>query len=499
MVGTDTFRRVHGRAAGDAMIKKAAVKKTLSDGGFYAAILAGGIGSRFWPLSRETAPKQVLKVVGDESLLRATIRRLEPLIPHERVNIVTSVAQAEIIRTHLAYDGAPALPGYIIEPFGRNTAPAIALAAFRILEKDADAIMAVLPADHIIGDGKSFAKTLMAARKAAEQGHLVTLGIAPTSPETGYGYIKAGVSKLKKINGFEIRPVDRFVEKPDLRRAKQYIKDGGYYWNSGIFVWKAKVILEKIEKHLPGIRAGLDALRRGASIVDAYKGMEAISIDHGVLEKAGDMVVIPAAFNWSDVGSWRSMSDVLPSDERGNVIRGRVVDIGSRNSIIFGCERLVAAIGLEDFIIVDTPDATLVCPKDRAEEVKDIVGLVKKKGFSEHEHHRTVNRPWGSYTLLEHGPGYKIKKICVLPGRRLSLQMHAHRSEHWVVITGTALVQRGEETVEIGVNQSTYIPRGVKHRLENPIDKPLEIIEVQNGAYVEEDDIVRFDDDFDRK
>ncbi|MEK6790893.1 MAG: mannose-1-phosphate guanylyltransferase/mannose-6-phosphate isomerase [Deltaproteobacteria bacterium] len=481
------------------MIKKAAVKKTLSDGGFYAAILAGGIGSRFWPLSRETAPKQVLKVVGDESLLRATIRRLEPLIPHERVNIVTSVAQAEIIRTHLAYDGAPALPGYIIEPFGRNTAPAIALAAFRILEKDADAIMAVLPADHIIGDGKSFAKTLMAARKAAEQGHLVTLGIAPTSPETGYGYIKAGVSKLKKINGFEIRPVDRFVEKPDLRRAKQYIKDGGYYWNSGIFVWKAKVILEKIEKHLPGIRAGLDALRRGASIVDAYKGMEAISIDHGVLEKAGDMVVIPAAFNWSDVGSWRSMSDVLPSDERGNVIRGRVVDIGSRNSIIFGCERLVAAIGLEDFIIVDTPDATLVCPKDRAEEVKDIVGLVKKKGFSEHEHHRTVNRPWGSYTLLEHGPGYKIKKICVLPGRRLSLQMHAHRSEHWVVITGTALVQRGEETVEIGVNQSTYIPRGVKHRLENPIDKPLEIIEVQNGAYVEEDDIVRFDDDFDRK
>lgn len=481
------------------MKKKATGKGTRTTGGFYAAILAGGIGSRFWPLSRETAPKQVLKVAGDESLLRATIRRLEPLMPHECVNIVTSAAQAEIIRTHLAYDGIAALPGYIIEPFGRNTAPAIALAAFRIQEKDPDAIMAVLPADHIIGDGKSFVKTLKAAVSVAQDDRLVTLGIAPTSPETGYGYIKAHGKPLNKVNGFEVMRVDSFVEKPDMRRAKQYLKDGGYYWNSGIFAWKASVILAEIEKHLPGIRAGLDALRRGAPIEDAYKGMEAISIDHGVLEKAKDMVVIPTAFDWSDVGSWRSMSDVLPSDERGNVIRGRVVEIGSRNSIIFGCERLVAAIGLEDFIIVDTPDATLVCPKDRAQEVKDIVGLVKKKGYSEYEHHRTINRPWGSYTLLEQGQGYKIKKICVLPGRRLSLQMHAHRSEHWVVISGTARVQRGEETVEIGVNQSTYIPRGVKHRLENPVDKPLEIIEVQNGAIVEEDDIVRFDDDFARQ
>lgn len=479
--------------------KKTAKKSTRKAGGFYAAILAGGIGSRFWPLSRETAPKQVLKVVGDESLLKSTIRRLEPLIPHERVNIVTNAGQAEIIRTHLAYDGQAALPCYIIEPFGRNTAPAIALAAFRILEKDPDATMAVLPADHIIGDGRSFTQTLKAAARVAQDGRLVTFGIAPTSPETGYGYIKAGGASLKKVNGFEVIPVDRFVEKPDLRRAKQYLKDGGYYWNSGIFVWKARVILDEVEKHLPGIRAGLDALRRGAPIADAYKGMEAISIDHGVLEKASGIVVIPAAFKWSDVGSWCSLADVLPADDNGNVIRGRVVDIGSRNSIIFGCERVVATIGLDGFIIVDTPDATLVCPKDRAQEVKDIVGLMKKKGYSEHEHHRTVARPWGSYTLLEHGPGYKIKKICVLPGRRLSLQMHAHRSEHWVVIIGTARVQRGEETVEIGVNQSTYIPRGVKHRLGNPTDKPLEIIEVQNGAYVEEDDIVRFDDDFERK
>ncbi len=480
-----------------ALKSKAGSKKTVC----YAAILAGGIGSRFWPLSRETTPKQLLKVVGDESLLKLTIRRLNPLIPPDRVMIVTNARQAEIIRLHLSYEGeAPyaLAPGYIVEPTGKNTAPAIGLAAMELYCKDPHAIMAVLPADHIIEDGGPFRSALKAAIACAEKGHLVTFGVVPTYPETGYGYIKAGSKAVEKIDGFRIRKVERFVEKPNVKKAKGYLKHGGYFWNSGIFVWKAARILEEIAKHLPEIYERLEEIRGGAEIAEAYAAIDGISIDHGILEKAEDVVVIPASFPWSDMGSWSSFADVLAPDESGNIIKGRVVDIGSSNSIIFGCDRVVATIGLKDMILVDTPDATLVCPKDRAQEVKEVVGVLKKKGYTEHEIHRTVERPWGSYTLLEQGEGYKIKKILVKPGRRLSLQTHKGRSEHWVVISGVARVQRGEETVDVGVNQSTYIPRGVKHRLENTGSTPLEIIEVQNGEYVEEDDIVRFDDDFER-
>ena len=467
--------------------------------GFYAAVLAGGIGSRFWPLSRETTPKQLLKVVGDESLLKSTINRLHPLIPPGRVMIVTNARQAEAIRLHLSRDnGAVPLPGYVIEPAGRNTAPAIALAAFELYRIDPEAVMAVLPADHIVGDGKKFREALEAGLQAACAGHLVTFGIKPTGPETGYGYIKAGVRPSKKIDGFDIRAVERFVEKPDIKRAKKYLEDGGYFWNSGIFVWKASRILEEMKTHLPALYNALKEAKDAESLVNAYKKIEGISIDHGILEKAKDVVVIPVDFPWSDVGSWNSFAEIFDTDENGNVIKGRVVDIGSRDSIIIGCDRALATIGLTSTIIVDTPDATLVCPKHRAQEVKEIVGLLKKKGFAEQEAHRTVERPWGAYTLLEKGDGYKVKKIYVAPGRRLSLQTHAKRSEHWVVISGTARVRRGEETVDIAVNQGTYIPKGVKHRLENPGNVPLEIIEVQNGEYLEEDDIVRFDDDFGR-
>ncbi|MBI5562038.1 MAG: mannose-1-phosphate guanylyltransferase/mannose-6-phosphate isomerase [Deltaproteobacteria bacterium] len=466
---------------------------------FYAAILAGGIGSRFWPLSRESTPKQLLKVVGDESLLKSTIQRLSPLVPHERVVIVTNARQAEIIRLHLAYDGKAVSPGYIVEPVGKNTAPAIGLAALRLLEKDPEAVMAVLPADHIIGDAKPFRDAMKAAYTAALDGHLVTFGVVPSSPETGYGYIKAKKTAARKIDGYAIRPVERFVEKPDIKRARQYLRDGGYYWNSGIFVWKAARILEEMERHLPDIYNGLMEIRAGGDLNEAYRQMQSISIDHGILEKAAGVVVIPADFPWSDMGSWNSFADVIKPDEFGNVVKGRVVDIGSANSIIMGCDRAVATIGLKDFILVDTPDATLVCPKERAQEVKDLVTLLKKKGYAEHEEHRTVERPWGSYTLLEKGEGYKIKKISVHPKRRLSLQTHKKRSEHWVVISGLARIQRGEEVVEIGVNQSTYIPRGVKHRLENPGDAALEIIEVQSGDYLGEDDIERHEDDFERE
>lgn len=467
-------------------------------GKLFAAILAGGIGSRFWPLSRATTPKQLLKVVGDESLLKSTIKRLKPLIPPERVLVVTNAHQAEIIRLHLSYDGVSMSPEYCIEPMGRNTAPAIGLAAVELMRQDPEAVMAVLPADHIIEDGKSFREAVRAGVSAALEGHLVTFGIVPTSPETGYGYIKASKKAFMKIDGFGVRKVERFVEKPDIKRAKEYLRRGGYYWNSGIFIWKASRILEEIKTHLPQVYRKLGEIREGGDINAAYAGMTDISIDHGILEKASGVVVLPATFAWSDMGSWSSFGDVIPPDRDGNIKKGRVVDIGSTNSVILGCDRVVATIGLKDMILVDTPDATLVCPKDNAQAVKEVVGVLKKKGYTEHEFHRTVDRPWGSYTLLEQGAGYKIKKIIVVPGRRLSLQTHARRSEHWVVISGTARVQRGEETVDVGINQSTYIPRGVKHRLENRGETPLEIIEVQSGEYVEEDDITRYDDDFKR-
>ncbi|HBG46745.1 MAG TPA: mannose-1-phosphate guanylyltransferase/mannose-6-phosphate isomerase [Deltaproteobacteria bacterium] len=476
-----------------------AALKRRGGGKLYATILAGGIGTRFWPLSRETTPKQVLKVVGDESLLKSTIKRLSPLVPPDRVMIVTNARQAEIIRLHLASDRASEAPGYIIEPMGRNTAAAIALAAFELYRKEPDAVMAVLPADHVIEDGRPFRAAMKAALKVAREGRLVTFGIVPTRPETGYGYIKAMPRAFKNIDGFGVRNVERFVEKPDIRKARRYLKEGGYYWNSGIFIWKAERILDEIKEHLPDLYASLSECADVEGITEAYKNLKDISIDHGILEKARGVVVIPASFAWSDMGTWSSFNTILKPDLDGNIIRGRVVDIGSSNSLILGCDRAVATIGLKDIILVDTPDATLVCPRERAQEVKDVVSILKKKKYTEHEVHRTVDRPWGSYTLLESGEGYKIKKIRVEPRRRLSLQMHHHRSEHWVVISGTARVQRGEEVVDISINQSTYIPRGVRHRLENPGDTPLEIIEVQNGEYVEEEDIVRFEDDFQRK
>jgi mannose-1-phosphate guanylyltransferase/mannose-6-phosphate isomerase len=475
-------------------------RKKNGNGKLYAAILAGGIGSRFWPLSRETTPKQLLKVVGDESLLKSTIKRLSPLVPADRVLIVTNSRQAEIIRLHLSYEDANALsPGYVIEPAGKNTAAAIALAAFDLYRKDPNAVMAVLPADHVIKDGRPFRTALKAALKAARDGHLVTFGIVPDRPETGYGYIKASAKAFRQIDGFGVRTVEKFVEKPDIKRARQYLKQGGYYWNSGIFIWKASRILEEIKRYLPETFDSIERCSGLEELAAAYNDIKDISIDHGILEKARDVVVIPANFPWSDMGSWSSFGDILKPDSDGNIVKGRVVDIGSKNSVIFGCDRAVATIGLNDMIIVDTPDATLVCPKERAQDVKEVVSVLKKKGFIEHQEHRTVQRPWGTYTVLENGEGYKIKKIRVEPGKRLSLQMHHHRSEHWVVISGVARVQRGEEIVDIALNQSTYIPRGVRHRLENQGDAPLEIIEVQNGEYVEEEDIVRFEDDFKRK
>ena len=472
-------------------------KKNISSR-LYASILSGGIGSRFWPLSRETTPKQLLRVLGEESLLESTISRLDPLVPAERISIVTNEKQAEIIKTHLASGNGNVSPGYVVEPMGRNTAPAIGIAALDIARKDPEAIMAVLPADHLISDGASFRGALEAAAAVAEEGHVVTFGIKPSYPETGYGYIKAADAVIEESGRYTVRKVDCFVEKPDIETAKGYVEGGGYYWNSGIFLWKVEKILGEIKLHLPELYQKLMEIKEGGDIEEAYEEITGISIDHGILEKTADCVVIEADFPWSDMGSWNALGDIFEPDKDGNIIKGRVMDIDSRNSIIMGCERVVATIGLEDFIIIDTPDATMVCPKERAQEVKDLVGNIKKEGWIEHELHPTVERPWGSYTVMEEGAGYKVKKIQVKPGKRLSLQSHKQRSEHWVVIAGMARVQRGEETVEIKTNESSYIPKGVKHRLENPGDEMLEIIEVQNGDYLGEDDITRYDDDFER-
>ena len=309
-------------------------KKALPN--LYASILSGGIGSRFWPLSRETTPKQLLKVAGEESLLKSTIKRLDPLVPPQRISIVTNEKQAEIIRHHLEYAKNEPSPGYVVEPMGRNTAPAIGLAAIKLLEEDPEAIMAVLPADHLIKDGASFRKALKAAACVAEEGKLVTFGITPTFPETGYGYIKGVEEILKKVDGLDVRKVERFVEKPDIEKAKKYLADGGYFWNSGIFVWKARRILEEIELHMPETYAALMEIRQGLDLKAAYEKMEAISIDHGILEKTDDCVVIEATFPWSDIGSWSSLGEIFTTDELGNIIKGRVVDIGSKNSIILG-------------------------------------------------------------------------------------------------------------------------------------------------------------------
>ncbi|HHL40382.1 MAG TPA: mannose-1-phosphate guanylyltransferase/mannose-6-phosphate isomerase [Deltaproteobacteria bacterium] len=462
----------------------------------YGVILAGGVGTRFWPLSRRTTPKQLLGIVGRDSLLKATIKRLRPLVAPERTFVVTNAEQAWLIETHLGADDTA--PAFVIEPMGRNTAPAIGLAAMNLVKEDPEAVMAVLPADHMIKEAAAFRKALRAAAELAAEGGLVTFGIVPTRPETGYGYIKARRGEEKVVGGITARPVERFVEKPDLKKARAYLRSGSYYWNSGIFVWKAARILEEMAEHLPSVYRGLERIRNGADAAREFRRMEDISIDYGILEKTRGIVVLEAPFTWSDLGSWSSLRDVMKTDKAGNIVRGRAVDIGSSGSIIIASERLVATIGLKDMVVVDTDDSTLVCPVERAQQVKDMVGLLKKKGMSEHIEHPRVERPWGWYKVLEEGEGFKVKRIGVRPGCRLSLQYHRSRSEHWVVVRGTARVRCGDRVLDLEANESVFIPRGELHRLENSGAGPLEVVEVQSGDYLGEDDIVRIEDDYKR-
>lgn len=456
----------------------------------FAVILAGGSGTRFWPLSREQWPKQFLKISGEKSLIAQTVDRARTISRGGDVMIVAGRELAEKIRLELAGEAVR----FVIEPAAKNTAPAIALAAMAICREGGDGFMVVLPSDHVIGEKDRFIRGVQKALTAAGEGFLVTLGITPGRPETGYGYIKRGGPL-----GEDVYRVERFTEKPDGATALRFLKEGGYYWNSGMFVWKASAYLKEVEKHIPALHesirnAGDDEEGLGVS----FSGVEPISVDFGIMEKSENVAVVACDFSWSDVGSWSALEEIQEKDEGGNVSLGNVLAVDCNDSIFYAGSDLVAAVGLQGMVVVDTEDATLVVPKERAQDVRKVVEILKEKGAKERVEHRTVHRPWGSYTVLLEGEGFKIKKIEVHPEKRLSLQMHHHRSEHWVVVSGAAKVTRGEEEYLVHANESTFIPRVTKHRLENPGIVPLNIIEVQNGEYVGEDDIVRFSDDFGR-
>lgn len=459
--------------------------------GMFSVILAGGSGVRFWPLSREQWPKQFLKMTGKKSLIAETFDRAKKIAGAGRVYVVANAELLEKIRLELLPESIHA----VTEPLPKNTAPALALAAKKIAERSPEAIMVALPSDHVILDHAHFLKNIRAAAALANRGYLVTLGMKPTRPETGFGYIKAG----QKLAGGGFR-VARFTEKPSLENARRFLKAGTYFWNSGMFVWKARVFLEEVKKYMPDLHAVVesgsraDPERWGA----AFERLKSISVDYAILEKSRHVAAVPCSFRWSDVGSWSALDEFLKKDGDGNVFQGNVLAADCKNSIIFTHDNLVAALGLENMVVVDTEDAVLAMPKDRAQDVRKIVEVLRGKKARESLEHRTNFRPWGSYTVLLERPGFKIKKVDVLPGKRLSLQLHNRRSEHWVVVHGKALVTRGLREYVVRTGESTFIPEHTKHRLENPGKEPLGIIEVQCGEYVGEDDIVRYSDDFGR-
>ena len=455
-----------------------------------AVILAGGSGTRLWPLSRLQSPKQFSRLIGDETLIDATVARLHPLVDNAQILVVTS-------RELAAGEGFRILEPFekILEPVPRNTAAAIGVAALRYRLEGLDPVLIVLPSDHLIRDVPAFQSALATAIDAAEQGKLVTFGIRPTAPETGFGYIEAE-------GPAPVAPVKAFREKPDRPTAEAYLASGRHYWNSGIFVWRASAILDEITNSLPALARTLDDISTSARDLAGFQAAvdrhfaesPSISIDKGVLEKSSKIVMVRGQFDWSDVGSWDAVFDVSEKDSDQNALQGNVVAIECRNTLIRGHSRLVAAVGVEDLSIVETRDAVLVTRRGNSQKVGQVVSELARRSATEHVLHVTVQRPWGDYTVLEEGPGFKMKRIEVRPGARLSLQRHKHRSEHWVVISGEATVTCGENLLTLRSNESTYIPAGTKHRLENRTDRPVQIIEVQVGSYVGEDDIERFDD-----
>lgn len=462
----------------------------------YAVILAGGSGTRFWPLSREEYPKQLLTLFGNQSLIQATLSRIADVILPIKTYIVTNPQQAEQIQFQLA--PAQNGPRFIYEPIARSTTAAIGLAATYLYQQSKEAIMVALSADHFIQHPAAFKAALEQGAALAKSGVLVTLGAKPTRPETAYGYIVPG----KPVAEYPFAwAVERFIEKPDYALAFDYFKNSNMLWNTGIFIWQAATILQEIKRFLPALSEGLEKIGSalGAAhekeiLARIYPQLPSISVDYAILEKSDRLAVIPTEMGWEDMGSWNALSEVLPKDPNRNILHGNVACVESQDTIVYANKRVVAIVGLKDMMVVDTDDATLVCPKEKSQDVKKVVELLKKQNGEIHRLHRTVIRAWGSYTVLEEGPGYKVKRLHVNPGAKLSLQTHKQRSEHWVVISGTARVTCDERVYTIEANQSTFVPMGVRHRLENQTHEPLELIEVQAGSYLGEDDIVRYDE-----
>jgi mannose-1-phosphate guanylyltransferase len=474
-------------------------------------ILCGGTGTRLWPLSRATYPKQYWPLAGsgEETLLQQTQLRLNGLDGLAPPLLICNEDHRFIVAEQMRQIGVdPA--AIVLEPMGRNTAPAVAVAALRASAAGEDPLLLVLAADHVIRDAARFRATVEAGRAAAEAGQLVTFGIVPTAPETGYGYIEAAqplrpAGSDAEAIGLPV-PIQRFVEKPDRATAEQFLASGRFTWNSGMFLFRASAILSELERHAPQVvSACRNALELEATDLDflrlereAFAHCPNVAIDVAVMEKTEHGAVLPLAAGWSDVGSWSALWETADQDDDGNVLRGRVISEDSRNCYLRSEHRLVVGLGVENLVVVETDDVVLVAQRDRAQDVKAIVGLLERSGAPESKAHRRIYRPWGSYDGITEGDRWQVKKIMVNPGACLSLQMHHHRAEHWIVVKGTALVERDGKQELVGENQSTYIPLGSRHRLSNPGKIPVEMIEVQSGPYLGEDDIVRFEDRYGR-
>ena len=465
-------------------------------------IMAGGSGTRLWPLSRQLFPKQFLTLNGDSSMLQATALRLAGIEHKAPVVICNEEHRFSVAEQFRANKIANS--GIILEPVGRNTAPAIALAAFNATKDGSDPLLLVLAADHVIKNSAAFCTSVEKAAVIAQTGKLVTFGIVPTAPETGYGYIKGGDS----VSGAQSDAfvVSEFVEKPDLATAEKYLASGDYYWNSGMFLFKASTYLAELKTHRLDIyqacEQAFSATQSDSDFIRvdkaAFEACPDDSIDYAVMEKTTEAVVVPMDCGWSDVGSWSALWDIEDKDDNANALKGDVIAVNSTNSYVNAEERLVALIGLDDVVVVETKDAILVAKKSEVQQVKKVVENLKANDRSEYKLHREVYRPWGKYDSVDNGERFQVKRITVKPGAKLSVQMHHHRAEHWIVVSGTAMVTNGDKDILLTENQSTYIPIGVIHALENPGKVDLELIEVQSGSYLGEDDIVRFEDRYGR-
>jgi mannose-1-phosphate guanylyltransferase / mannose-6-phosphate isomerase len=481
-------------------------------------ILAGGSGTRLWPMSREQHPKQLIGLLGEDSLLQSTTRRLDALDAGYPVaeQLVVTCNEDHRFTTAEQLRVSGKASRLMLEPVGRDTAPALTVAALSVAALDEDSIMVVMPADHAVADHAGFQAAVAAGVQYAAAGHIVTMGVVPARAETGYGYIRIGApmpaATGEGVGAGGARRLERFVEKPHLELAQRYVESQEYWWNSGIFIMRASTWLKAIKHFHPAIHDACVAAHAGGSSDgdffrlqrDAFANCPSNSIDYAVMEQLGadtamaSGVVVPLAAGWSDVGSWDAIWQILPKDEADNVGRGRVMFEGAESTFAHSEGRLIACVGTHDLVVVETDDAILVADKSRVQDVKKVVGRIRSERGTEATNHRKVHRPWGHYDSVDIGERFQVKRIVVKPGAQLSLQMHHHRAEHWIVVRGTALVTRGEERFIVSENESAYIPLGVTHRLENPGKMPLEIIEVQSGSYLGEDDIVRFDDTYGR-